>query len=1206
MDHNKLMHIGLAVAILVGGGCRTMAARPSALGEDDYVVLSGPASPRVAFAVRRVGGTLTLVVDVASFGADGGGTSVTVGLAAARKVILGDKDATIALREGAARHTYSVPAASLVDADADWARLRMGVAVAWRGGPLGQDRQRERFRHRDTAPAHADLSPRPLDWMPLDLEEHAALVADRKRRILIDFNQPMDGKATLVLEDTDGNRVRNLLAGKPLAKARRKIEWDGLDEDGNVVRPGRYRWRSISHPGITPEYLFSFCNDGRPPWRTGSGTDMWGPDHSSLVAATAGAEWTFFGGPCAESGYAIVAVDAEGTKRMQYNPPMGTGIEKVALATDGEFLYAAHDGFAWGQHVDRSKPDWKAVHTLTVTRFEIKGGRSVDFPEGKRFAVVATLEVGPGSPDPKFEGHNLAGLAAANGKLYVSSRAANAIRIVDAKTGKAAGQIALPSPGALTAGQGALLAVSGTRIVRIDPATGAATPLITRGLASPQGIAVDAGGNVYVSDGATHTVHVFDPAGKFLREIGKRGGPYAGKYDPAVMVNPRGIAIAPNGWLWVTEDRWNPKRTVAWDLKAGEVAKEKFGPTSYGASGAGFDPADPTRWIGQGALWKLDFARKSAACISILNRQSGHVGGHLGSQLHYKFHTEGGRTFVIGLGGVTTVSELKADGSARDLAFIGSTHRFSFACNWNPPAAFVEAFASAYPDRKGKHADKGPGVLWVDKSGDGLCQADEFDFSTACENFAGAYWGQDERDLTFRVPATVKGRRVLVAVKPDGFHPSGAPRYPSLNDACAKGVPIDLPNSELETSVDRFGNVVVNSDPRMKCFSPEGRTLWTYPNRWTNVHGSHNAPLPETGVMQGTLFFLGMAPFDAKADVFVMNGNHGRFFVLTSDGFYLDEMFRDVRMGAAVDAYLIGGECFGGFFAKSEKDGSYYLQSGHTDYRLFRVHGIDQARRQDGTIEVTPAQVLAAENNLLRETAAAAVPKEATVPSCRAKPPAIDGKDDDWADVPEIRWDRGGRFPASVRAAWDERNLYLYYAVRDDSPWVNRGKDWTLLFKTGDSVDLQIGADATADPARKGPVPGDARLLIAPFEGGSIAVLYRHRVPGAKDPTAFTSPWRSEVVDEVRRLDEAKVAVVKHEAEYRVEVAVPLEALGLKDPAGKTLRADFGVIHGDPSGVINMLRSYWANQATGLVNDTPGEIMLTPNLWGRVTFGGEK
>jgi hypothetical protein len=46
------------------------------------------------------------------------------------------------------------------------------------------------------------------------------------------------------------------------------------------------------------------------------------------------------------------------------------------------------------------------------------------------------------------------------------------------------------------------------------------------------------------------------------------------------------------------------------------------------------------------------------------------------------------------------------------------------------------------------------------------------------------------------------------------------------------------------------------------------------------------------------------------------------------------------------------------------------------------------------------------------------------------------------------------------------------------------------------------------------------------------------------------------------------------------------------------------VIYGDPDGQMDMLRSYWSNQSTGLVNDVPGEIMLTPAAWGSVAFLG--
>lgn len=1154
------------------------------------LLLSGAASPRVALGIRREGPGpgLAVAVEVGRLGELA--PQVSLGLAAAKTLIL--QGAGPQEMAGGVRYLFSISPESLAEREEDWQRLRLGLAVRWPGEALGQDRQRERFRHTGGAP-HLGLSPDPAHWLPLNLAEHALAVEDRRNRAWVSFDQPLDGKATLVIEDAQGRRVRNLIAGQALAKGPQRLEWDGLDDQGRVLPPGAYRWRSMHHPGIRPAYLFSFCNDGTPSWRTGSGTDMWGPDHSALLAATSNGAWSFFGGACAESGYAMVAVDAQGVKRMHYNAIMGTGIQAIQLAADAKYLYAAHDGFAWGQKVDRSKADWKAQQSLSLTRFEIATGKVVDYAQGKRFVVLARHEVGPGAGR---SGPSLCGMALVGGKLHIADSHANRLIVVDPANGQVIGELALAQPGPLAADGADLLAVSSGRIVRMNQA-GQRQPLPIDDV-KPAGIATDPEGRIFISDSATHTVKVFDRSGKALRTVGKPGGAYAGQYDSQRMVNPRGLSVAANGWLWVTEDRWNPKRLVAWDLSTDQVAKEKFGPTSYGASGAGFDHADHTRWIGQGALWGLDYSDKSAACRSILQTHGGHGGAS-----HYSFFRQDGRTFLIGFGGVTSISELKSDGTKHDLAVVGSTHRYSFACDWKPPQAFIDAFNKTYPHKRGKHADKGPGFLWLDRDGDGDMQAEEFEFSTSAEHFAGSYWGHDSRDLTLRLPVTAKGKRLIVTLKPEGYNPAGAPAYPSLSAAIAAGVPLDLYGNEIETATDRFGNLICNSEPQMKAFAPDGRLLWTYPNRWTGVHGSHSAPLPEVGQLQGALFFLGMATLDEQADVFVMNGNHGRFFILSSDGMYLDEIFKDVRMGGTLDAHLIGGECFGGVFGRSDKDGNYYLQSGHTDYRLFRLDGLRQVTRGAGAITLTPQQVIAAERRLASKLAQNSAPKALAVGRL-SRAIVVDGKDDDWPGEPAARWDQAKRFPASARIACDDRNLYLFYTVSDQSPWINRGKDWTLLFKTGDSVDLQIGTDPAASPIRSQPVPGDLRLLIAPFEEQNIAVLYRHRLAHKDNPVTFTSPWRSETVDSVKRLENATIAVVRDRDTYRVEAAVPLEALGMRRPAGQILRGDLGVIHGDSAGTINMLRSYWANPNTMLVNDIPGEIMLTPKLWGEFRFEG--
>ncbi len=1147
-----------------------------ALDSEDLLPLQNPAAPRVAFAVERTPEGLRGVVEV-----EGGPARLEVGLAAAKKLVLGERELGSEAAAGVLRFRFAVPAARLIGTEADWSRLRLAFAVAWGGGPAGGDRQRERYRHLRPEAPHAGLSADERDWEPLDLAEHEAARADRRHRIWIPLRQPLEGKASLVIEDAQGRRIRNLVSGKPFAAGATRVEWDGFDDAGRGLPPGSYRWRSVHHPGLNPEYLFSFDNDGEPGWRTGSGTDMWGPDHSALVAATASGDTVFLGGSCAESGYAIVAVDAAGRKFRHYSPVHGTGIEQVALASDGKYLYVANDGFSWGQHVDKKKAGWKGVQQLTLSRFDAATGSAAEFPGGKKYVVVDRIEVGPGSDRKEFLGHNLAGLAWLGGKLYVSARAQNALLVVDPATGQRVGELPLPDPGALAVERGRICAVSSHAVVSVDPADRSSALRVPAGNLLIRGLAVDAAGLLYVSDGRSHQVHVFDRAGKPVRTLGKPGGDYAGPFDPERMLNPAGLAIAANGRLWVAEERFTPKRVVAWDLAAGTVALEKFGPTSYGASGAGFDPRDPTRWVGQGAVWKLDLDRRTARPQSIL-------GPIFAGGTNVGFHHQDGRTFLIAYGGVTALAELRPDGSARNLAFAGSTHRFAFHHDWNPPAPFVEAFARAYPSRKGKHADKGPGVLWVDVNGDGAMQAEEFDFSTEAEDFAGSYWGHAMRDLVFHMPAKLKGRTLRVAIAPQGWHPGGAPKYPPLNEAVRAGVPLEGAPGQVETAVDRFGTLVANLDPELKGFKPDGSVAWTFPNRWSGVHGSHAAPLPERGVTQGTLFFLGMAPFDAASDVFVMNGNHGRFFAFTSDGLYLDELFKDVRMGAALDAYLIGGECFGGFFGRSEKDGRYYLQSGHTDYRIFRLHGLEQASRAQGAFELSAAQAVAAENRRRRTEASAAAPRDTTIPF---GPPGL-----------VAAWDRQGKFPAQVRASHDGKSLQLRWEVQDSSPWVNRGNDWTLLFKTGDSVDVQIGADPAANPKRSQPVPGDFRLLIAPFEGKDIAVLYRHRLPGAADPVTFTCPWRSEKVDSVRRLDGAKIAVQRQGDRYTVDVSVALADLGLGAAPGKALRGDFGVIYGDPGGTLNMLRSYWSNAATGLVNDVPGEVMLTPSLWGTLRF----
>ena len=50
------------------------------------------------------------------------------------------------------------------------------------------------------------------------------------------------------------------------------------------------------------------------------------------------------------------------------------------------------------------------------------------------------------------------------------------------------------------------------------------------------------------------------------------------------------------------------------------------------------------------------------------------------------------------------------------------------------------------------------------------------------------------------------------------------------------------------------------------------------------------------------------------------------------------------------------------------------------------------------------------------------------------------------------------------------------------------------------------------------------------------------------------------------------------------------------------LHGDFGVTYGDPAGQRTRLRTYWANQHTGIVDDAVAELKMEPRLWGTLLF----
>jgi len=1184
-EQGKSKHVGsLAV---------NTAVKQSVFVEGDYVDVSIEGAPPASIAMKRDQQNFhfSLRTNMQPV------PEVELGLAAAKAIMLNSKDALVTED----RIEFQVPVASLITNDSDWSSFRWGASLRWDGNR----NLRERLSHNDSRATFRPLSTNPDHWQAFSLAEYQRRVTEQKNEIWVDFQQPVEGKVSIVIEDAQGKRIRNLVSGRSISAGSQRVLWDGLDENGKLVPPGQYRWRGISHPGIEPNYLMNFANGGEPTIRP------WGPNHSTMHDVTTNGEFVFFAAPVTEGGWALVALDADGKWIQGYEHQHGLGINHDAIAADDRYLYCAQDGFAWGgtRGIDFQSNDWQATWKLSLVRYDIKSGKMINFPGRKDHLIVDEMQVGPGSNNADFEGFNLGGMTVQGDRIYIGSRQHNAVLVLDAQSGQLLEEVPVEGPRKLAAA-GDVFVATDSGVVRLRDRK---QVIPTKGM-DVAGIACAANHDILVSDRVTHQIYRFSPEGKLIAKIGTPGGPYAGEYNPSRIVNPEGISFGPEGKLWVTEDRWSPKRIHAWDLQKNEVVYEKFGVPHYGGTGATFDPKSHRRWVGLGCRWELDFQQQTARPTHVLAIDDAHFEHY--HPLNYQLIREQGRTYLVGFGKITTVSEVRADGSIKDCAAISSTHHFSYGCNWQPPQAYIDAFYAKWPEerknekvgRKGDgkpYAQKGPGVLWVDQNNDGEPQQEEFEFTDKTVQVGGSSWGHRSVGLTLKFPMLVDQQVKVATLAPGKINSDGVPQYPTLAEAVATATEIPLTPGHQRHSAsshdDRFGRFLINSDPEMNAYSADGKHLWSFANQWSGVHGSHRAPLPETGVMQGTLYFLGMAPFDDQADVFFLSGNHGRCFMLTSDGLYLDEMFRDVRVSYANDAYRLGGEIFGGCFGKSDKDGQYYVQIGHGSYRLYHLAGLDQAVRISGELTVSKQQADAAEQKTLRGLADESVKKRATIAAAKV-PPIVDGDLKEWTGAPVAKWDQNGKFPVTVWSSRDEQNLYLAYQVEDVSPFVNQGRQWSTLFATGDTVDFQFATDADANPKRNAPVPGDKRVMIAPFEDKPTVVLFEHRKPGGTHPIEFTSPWRGEKVDHVEQLTDAKVAVQRHRGSYVVEVMLPLDKLGWKIEPGTIYRSDFGVTFGDPEGKETQLRSYWANPATMLVDDIPGEIMLHPAMWGEIEF----
>ncbi len=987
----------------------------------------------------------------------------------------------------------------------------------------------------------------------------------------ITFTMPQDGFISLNIKNEAGQVMRQLLSAAFFTKGAHTVKWDGLPTpnlhlSGEPLPAGSYRWSALFHTGIGLKLRGWAHNAGTVPWDNGPSSN-WGGDFGNPISAASDAQGVYLGWGLAEAGKALVATDLQGKVRWSNKRGGIGGVHGLAVEDGVLYVLGGTAGVA---------SDGGSIYKLATSNGSYVPWAGSDEADLSLKALWGEAKDAPEKADA---------IAVKGGKIFLSFGAANKILVLDAQSGKRLQVLEAAAPGSLWAASATQLCVisGGKSVVRLNPADGTSKTIIS-GLANAAGLVGDQSGALYVGTNAPdYQVKVFDAQGKYLRSIGRAGGRVQrGPWVANTFFNISGLALDGEGKLWAAENADYPKRFSVWNARTGTLAKELFGPTTYGALGGAINPRDPNLMVGNGCEWRIDPKTGQAACLGVVAADSMGVS---------RFATgSNGRLYLVVASGAvasesSTVTIYERLGDA-DYKVRG---RFGYA----------------------GEGDKRTTLYWADANGDGQQQPNEVQSVPGYLRIGGWYMGMGP-DLTAYAGYS--------QFKTTGFSASGAPLYDLAH-------PIKMPNAGEGGGMGAITGLG-SADARLVLYNAayaadrstsnaydiaSGKMLWSYPSNFVGVHGSHNATPAQVGMIRGAFDIAGTAKLPAPiGNIWAIPTNVGEWHLLTEDGFYLAGLFQpdplkvkfpeQATPGADMSQAPpgLGGEDFGGSMTLAQ-DGKLYIQAGKTAFWNLEVTGLDTVRAlPGGTVALAPRDIPQAQ--MIREAQLQVLAGKRTAAVKRNTPAFTANLDADFKNSDIVTYQKGEDATARSAMAWDEQNLYVGWDVSDNTPWTNAARVPEEMYTSGDTVDLQLGTDSNADSNRTESALGDLRLSIGNFGGKNTAVLYR-RVSLQKQPRAFNSGvFKNYVMEYVGVLSTAKISVVKRDKGYVVEAAIPLSALGLKPSDGLTVRGDVGVTYGDQAGQRTRLRSYWSNQGTGIVDDAVAELMMQPKNWGEWKF----
>ncbi|MGE9290871.1 MAG: sugar-binding protein, partial [Puniceicoccales bacterium] len=1018
---------------------------------------------------------------------------------------------------------------------------------------------------------------------------------------------------SVVIDDSEGKRVRNLIAdvnpedysvGVSEDFYDVVVRWDGRSDLDECVSVGDYQVRGLWHEGIGGYLDTIFYNPGTPPWNTADSSGSWGADHSAPYLVAAAGDHMAIGWHFAEGGHGLIDIGPDGLKKW------GEKRGAIAIAGDDDFIYsvATARGLAG-----------------KLCRFHRADGSYAFFEragDGPRFDIpLFSLISGLGqSEDPDRSRTEVLDLATGNGYLYFALSDGRLV-VLDNQSLETISEIPVSNLERVDVGSdGNLYVLAGGDLGIIDSDTGKMNRIPMPTMEQAEDLSVSPEGWIAVMDvGKDYQPKVYSPEGELMGRIARQGGrPIRGDYDPEAVAHVNAIAYDFEGNLWVTESWDYPRRVSVWNPD-GKLARDYIGNTRYGATGSYMHDDNPNLgYVGPvemklnredhsyevtQIIWVSDPEREDEPELFTVSQ---------GHAVPSRFTSSAGgveREFLFSpswvIWNAPQVVYMEDDDGWRPVSAFGHVSQLSGEMNRDDPETPLSGdFADLHPM---------DGFFWNDLNEDGRVQREECIIvpagvdSRGRDTFANLhisnYWNNtiNSEDLSFDGGS---GYRIA----PIRFTEKGAPVYgpegvtPIVDVSGVGKISYTIPEEQLLVAFDR------KERPNMGGFDLETKELvWTYPNDYSGVHGSHAAPMSAPGVIIGTLKVIGHGEVDGLGSVFAMRGNQGEDYYMTSDGLYIGAVFGDSRitennLGETVEesfGYPLQGqpdEPFSGWFGK-QNDGVFRNLTSLSKQAavVTEIRGLETIQRFVGP----RIRINAEDEAILAAYIPAAEVEEGEKIYTVAK-----------TTVP-IEWDavdammiRGGGTPdtAEVYLQYDAENLYLKYEVQDRSPMANSGRDFRRLFKTGDAVDLQISAVPSG--SRRDPVEGDIRILFSFLDEEPVAILMRPVEEGASELVEHTydSGVGPKTFDRVEQIDQIPVVAKMTDSGYSVIATVPWAVLGIEPQPGITLYGDVGFISSDPSGRINASRTYWSNKATGLVSDEPLEAWLHPQTWGIFTL----